>query len=161
MACSSIKDKTALTLANSPRLRQHRFQSPERSHRVIGRINHANPGGKKSWDFFFGFGHFYLPKSGKNLLNSKKTPSSAAQHSFCISKSSPRGYVSSERSRRATIRHSQIPRVAAKRPNSTKLVECWDLLRFQERYNTPLEHTLGNPLSQLWKESLYSLLVKV
>ena len=32
---------------------------------------------------------------------------------------------------------------------------------FQEKYNTPLEHTQGNPPSQLWKESLYSLLVKV
>ena len=32
---------------------------------------------------------------------------------------------------------------------------------FQERYNTPLEHTPGNPPGQLWKESLYGLLVKV
>ena len=31
----------------------------------------------------------------------------------------------------------------------------------QGNYNTPLEHTLGNPPSQLWKESIYSLLVKV
>ena len=31
----------------------------------------------------------------------------------------------------------------------------------QENDNTPLEHTPGNPPSQLWKESLYSLLVKV
>ena len=31
----------------------------------------------------------------------------------------------------------------------------------QENYNTPLEHTPGNPPGQLWKESLYSLLVKV
>ena len=31
---------------------------------------------------------------------------------------------------------------------------------FQESYNTPLEHTSGNPPSQLWKESLYSLLVR-
>ena len=31
----------------------------------------------------------------------------------------------------------------------------------QERCNTPLEHTPGNPPSQLWKESLYGLLVKV
>ena len=31
----------------------------------------------------------------------------------------------------------------------------------QESYNTPLEHTPGNPLSQLRKESLYSLLVEV
>ena len=32
---------------------------------------------------------------------------------------------------------------------------------FQERYNTPLEHTPGNPPSQLSKEPLYGLLVKV
>ena len=33
---------------------------------------------------------------------------------------------------------------------------------FHENYNTPLEHTPGNPPGQLWKESLhYSLLVKV
>ena len=31
----------------------------------------------------------------------------------------------------------------------------------QENYSTPPEHTPGNPSSQLWKESLYSLLVKV
>ena len=31
----------------------------------------------------------------------------------------------------------------------------------QENDNTPLENTPGNPRSQLWKESLYSLLVKV
>ena len=31
----------------------------------------------------------------------------------------------------------------------------------QENYNTPLEHTPGNPPGQLWKESHYSLLVKV
>ena len=31
----------------------------------------------------------------------------------------------------------------------------------QENFNTPPEHTPGNPPSQLWKESLYSLLVKV
>ena len=31
----------------------------------------------------------------------------------------------------------------------------------QENYNTPLQHTPGNPPSQLWKESLYSRLVKV
>ena len=31
----------------------------------------------------------------------------------------------------------------------------------QETYNTPLEHTPGNPLPQLWKDSLYNLLVKV
>ncbi len=37
---------------------------------------------------------------------------------------------------------------------------CWDT-RIQENYNTPVEHTPGNPPSQLWKESLYSLLVKV
>ena len=30
-----------------------------------------------------------------------------------------------------------------------------------ENYNTPVEHTPGNPPSQPWKESLYSLLVKV
>ena len=33
--------------------------------------------------------------------------------------------------------------------------------RFHENYNTPLEHNPGNPPSQLWKESLYGLLVKV
>ncbi len=32
---------------------------------------------------------------------------------------------------------------------------------FQENYSTPPEHTTGNPHSQLWKESLYILLVKV
>ena len=32
---------------------------------------------------------------------------------------------------------------------------------FQENYNTPQEHTPGNPLGQLWKESHYSRLVKV
>ena len=32
---------------------------------------------------------------------------------------------------------------------------------FQESYNTPLEHTPGNPPTQLWKDSLYNLLVKV
>ena len=31
----------------------------------------------------------------------------------------------------------------------------------QERYNTPLEHTPDNPPRQLWKESLYGLLVEV
>ena len=36
----------------------------------------------------------------------------------------------------------------------------WKII-VQENYNTPPEHTPGNPPSQLWKESLYSLLVKV
>ena len=36
-----------------------------------------------------------------------------------------------------------------------------NLPQLQENDNTPLEHTPGNPPSQLWKESLYSLLVKV
>ena len=31
----------------------------------------------------------------------------------------------------------------------------------QENYITPLEHTPGNPPGQLWKESDYSMLVKV
>ena len=31
----------------------------------------------------------------------------------------------------------------------------------QESYNTPLEHTPGNPPTQLWKDSLYNLLVKL
>ena len=31
----------------------------------------------------------------------------------------------------------------------------------QKNYNTPLEHTPGNPPTQLWKDSLYNLLVKV
>ena len=31
----------------------------------------------------------------------------------------------------------------------------------QENYNTPVEHTPGNPPTQLGKESLYGLLVKV
>ena len=31
----------------------------------------------------------------------------------------------------------------------------------QESYNTPLEHTPGNSPTQLWKDSLYNLLVKV
>ena len=35
------------------------------------------------------------------------------------------------------------------------------MTQVHENYNTPLEHTPGNPLSQLWKESLYRLLVKV
>jgi len=34
-------------------------------------------------------------------------------------------------------------------------------LRMQRSYNTPLEHTPTNPPRELWKESLYSLLVKV
>ncbi len=34
-------------------------------------------------------------------------------------------------------------------------------LSFQENYNTPLEHTPVNPPGQLWKESHYSLFVKV
>ena len=33
--------------------------------------------------------------------------------------------------------------------------------KLQENCNTPPEHTPGNPRSQLWKESLYSLLAKV
>ena len=33
--------------------------------------------------------------------------------------------------------------------------------QLQESYNTPLEHTPGNPPTQLWKDSLYNLLVKV
>ena len=33
--------------------------------------------------------------------------------------------------------------------------------KFQQSYNTPLEHTPGNPPTQLWKDSLYNLLVKV
>ena len=37
----------------------------------------------------------------------------------------------------------------------------WKQPSFQENYNTPVEHTPGNPPSPLWKESLYSLLVKV
>ena len=35
------------------------------------------------------------------------------------------------------------------------------ITKIQQNYNTPVEHTPGNPPSQLWKESLYSLLVKV
>ena len=34
-------------------------------------------------------------------------------------------------------------------------------MKVQENYNTPLERTPGNPPGQLWKESHYSLLVKV
>ena len=30
----------------------------------------------------------------------------------------------------------------------------------QESYNTPLEHTPGNPPTQLWKDSLYNLFGK-
>ena len=37
----------------------------------------------------------------------------------------------------------------------------WDADQFHENYNTPLEHTPGNPPTQLWKDSLYNLLVKV
>ena len=33
--------------------------------------------------------------------------------------------------------------------------------KLQESFNTPLEHTPGNPPTQLWKDSLYNLLVKV
>ena len=35
------------------------------------------------------------------------------------------------------------------------------IVSFQENYNTPQEHTPSNPLGQLWRESHYSLLVKV
>ena len=35
------------------------------------------------------------------------------------------------------------------------------LSNYQESFNTPLEHTPGNPPTQLWKDSLYNLLVKV
>ena len=41
------------------------------------------------------------------------------------------------------------------------LLAKWLQKYLQENDNTPLEHTPGNPPSQLWKESLYSLLVKV
>ena len=44
---------------------------------------------------------------------------------------------------------------------STKFMGSLKLLFLQENYSTPPEHTPGNPPSQLWKESLYSLLVKV
>ena len=37
---------------------------------------------------------------------------------------------------------------------------CGVLYTLQENCNTPLEHTPGNPRSQVWKESLHSLLVK-
>ena len=52
-------------------------------------------------------------------------------------------------------------------------VFCWTAARhwegefcayktyLQESYNTPLEHTPGNPPTQQWKDSLYNLLVKV
>ena len=33
-----------------------------------------------------------------------------------------------------------------------------ELVVIQESYNTPLEHTPGNPTTQLWKDSLYNLL---
>ena len=36
-----------------------------------------------------------------------------------------------------------------------------DVVTFQDSYNTPLEHTPGNPRTQLWKDSLYSLLRQV
>ena len=35
------------------------------------------------------------------------------------------------------------------------------MANLQQNYNTPVEHTPGNPPSPLWKESLCSLLVKV
>ena len=42
---------------------------------------------------------------------------------------------------------------------------CWTMMGFitpfQDSYNTPLEHTPGNPTTQLWKDSLYSLLGQV
>ena len=34
-------------------------------------------------------------------------------------------------------------------------------MSFQESYHRPLEHTPGNPTKQLWKGSLYSLLLQV
>ena len=53
-------------------------------------------------------------------------------------------------------------------PQTNKLTNSWErqeslffLGCFQESYNTPLEHTPGNPPTQLWKDSLYNLLVKV
>ncbi len=39
----------------------------------------------------------------------------------------------------------------------TKPLPTWHLI-LQESYNTPLEHTPGNPPSQLWKEFLYSFI---
>ena len=39
--------------------------------------------------------------------------------------------------------------------------ENYDLSSIQESYNTPLEHTPGNPPTQLWNDSLYNPLVKV
>ncbi len=40
-------------------------------------------------------------------------------------------------------------------------VAFWRKPNLQWRYNTPLEHTRTNPPRELWKEFLYSLLVKV
>ena len=48
-------------------------------------------------------------------------------------------------------------------PNGSSLgtsITNWDIGWFQESYNIPLEHTPGNPPTQLWKDSLYNLLVK-
>ena len=46
-----------------------------------------------------------------------------------------------------------------------KWIRCnkvnFSFLDIQENYNTPVEHTPGNPPAWLWKESLYGLLVKV
>ena len=47
------------------------------------------------------------------------------------------------------------------RPWQTLVSERGTFGGVQENCNTPVEHTPGNPPTQLWKESLYGLLVKV
>ena len=58
-----------------------------------------------------------------------------------------------------------IPKMLAGSPwQVTFIKSIWNTFRrkahLQENCNTPLERTPGNPPSQLWKESLHSLLVK-
>ncbi len=50
---------------------------------------------------------------------------------------------------------------APKIPQPIVIPSCWVLTYLQENYNTPVKHTSGNPSRPLWKESPYSLLVKV
>ena len=59
---------------------------------------------------------------------------------------------------------SLVPAHVPQRANDTTSEphkDFWFGQNLQENYNTPVEHTPGNTPSPLWKESLYSLLVKV
>ena len=65
--------------------------------------------------------------------------------------------ILSQKKKATAIWQSKIPGTVTK-------ITCdirWPLWLFQESYNTPLEHTPGNPPTQLWKEFLFCLLVKV